>query len=380
MFNILFFVVCLVGCVTCLTMKEDLEIEQELTRINKVPLKSIHTKFGDIVDCIDIYKQPAFDHPLLKDHKLQKRPSFKLKAKEKSEKTSSIKAVFGLQEDKCPPGTVPIKRTTKNDLIGGKSYFNNGLVEHTHGNHYAEVISKPGIFESYNEISGISSVYNINAKNDQTSSSVMYVRNGPDSTSYIGMGWHVAPQLYNDDATHLYIVWTTDNFKTTGCFNLQCSGFVQTSPRNYLGGRFENTSIYGGHMIEITISITQDPQTQDWMLFNENEMLGYFPATLFSNLKSAHQVGWGGRTSSSNGGPSPPMGSGYFPDHIYTHASYFRYVTYKVNNSTETIEPMEYHLEEVFDKPKCYSVKYYGVYENEVGHSLQFGGPGGSCD
>lgn len=26
---------------------------------------------GDIIDCIDIYKQPAFDHPSLKDHKIQ---------------------------------------------------------------------------------------------------------------------------------------------------------------------------------------------------------------------------------------------------------------------------------------------------------------------
>ncbi|XP_026416247.1 uncharacterized protein LOC113311652 [Papaver somniferum] len=26
---------------------------------------------GDILDCIDVYKQPAFDHPSLKDHKIQ---------------------------------------------------------------------------------------------------------------------------------------------------------------------------------------------------------------------------------------------------------------------------------------------------------------------
>lgn len=31
------------------------------------------TKIGDIIDCIDIYKQPAFDNPLLKNHKIQVR-------------------------------------------------------------------------------------------------------------------------------------------------------------------------------------------------------------------------------------------------------------------------------------------------------------------
>lgn len=26
---------------------------------------------GDIIDCVPISKQPAFDHPFLKDHKIQ---------------------------------------------------------------------------------------------------------------------------------------------------------------------------------------------------------------------------------------------------------------------------------------------------------------------
>lgn len=33
----------------------------------------LQTKDADIFDCVDIYKQPAFSHPLLKDHKLQVR-------------------------------------------------------------------------------------------------------------------------------------------------------------------------------------------------------------------------------------------------------------------------------------------------------------------
>ncbi|RVW16324.1 hypothetical protein CK203_067805 [Vitis vinifera] len=28
----------------------------------------MQTKYGDIYDCVDFYKQPAFDHPLLKKH------------------------------------------------------------------------------------------------------------------------------------------------------------------------------------------------------------------------------------------------------------------------------------------------------------------------
>lgn len=117
MIHILLFLLCLVNSHDGVysiqhTLQEDLELEKQLELINKVPVKSIHvfyisfsvyycifsflfllnlislsssishffiynvllilqTKYGYIVDCIDIYKQPAFDHPLLKDHKLQ---------------------------------------------------------------------------------------------------------------------------------------------------------------------------------------------------------------------------------------------------------------------------------------------------------------------
>lgn len=31
----------------------------------------LQTRFGYVVDCVNMYRQPAFDHPLLKDHKIQ---------------------------------------------------------------------------------------------------------------------------------------------------------------------------------------------------------------------------------------------------------------------------------------------------------------------
>ncbi|KAL1087953.1 hypothetical protein V6Z11_D08G218000 [Gossypium hirsutum] len=54
--------------------EEKLGMERQLKIINKSPVKSFKTDYGDIFDCIDIYKQHAFDHPLLKDHKVQVQP------------------------------------------------------------------------------------------------------------------------------------------------------------------------------------------------------------------------------------------------------------------------------------------------------------------
>ncbi|CAJ2653096.1 unnamed protein product [Trifolium pratense] len=390
MMNILFIFMYLVACITGHridsmqnSVKENLDIERELKLINKTPVKSIHTKYGYIVDCIDINKQPAFDHPLLKNHKLQRKPNFANKIKKDNVmKSSTSEAIFGLDEkDQCPSGSVPIRRTNKNELIRAKSYFSNVLLQNSPGFHVAQVTLRtvPKYF-SYYGVGGTSSIYNLKVEKDQSSTAMMWVIKGHmDNLNLIGVGWHVAPYIYEDDATHLFTVWTTDNFKNTGCFNLLCSGFVQTNKKIYLGGRFDNTSIYGGVMAEITFSIIQDPDTKNWWLINKNQNIGYFPASLFSNLTSAGQVGWGGKTTTSPGSPSPPMGSGYFPDNVFNHACYFRHVTFQ-NDSRQDFGPEDYLVDTFSDKPNCYSAEFYGNERSDVGYCLQFGGPGGRCN
>ncbi|KAE9452166.1 hypothetical protein C3L33_15932, partial [Rhododendron williamsianum] len=51
-----------------LSAREDLELENQLKVLNKPAVKTIQTEYGDKYDCVDFYNQPAFDHPLLKNH------------------------------------------------------------------------------------------------------------------------------------------------------------------------------------------------------------------------------------------------------------------------------------------------------------------------
>ncbi|XP_049931356.1 uncharacterized protein LOC116245753 [Nymphaea colorata] len=39
------------------------------------PVKTFETEEGDVIDCVHIYAQPAFDHPLLKDHVIKVFPA-----------------------------------------------------------------------------------------------------------------------------------------------------------------------------------------------------------------------------------------------------------------------------------------------------------------
>ncbi|KAG2681111.1 hypothetical protein I3760_11G129900 [Carya illinoinensis] len=86
--------------------------------------QTIHQKHqeGDIFDCVDIYKQPAFDHPLLKNHSIQMKPNFfPERGEDKTLPHVAKTSAVGLSEG-CPFGTVPIKRTRKEDLLLAKMF------------------------------------------------------------------------------------------------------------------------------------------------------------------------------------------------------------------------------------------------------------------
>nr|XP_010326960.1 uncharacterized protein LOC104649445 [Solanum lycopersicum] len=109
---------------TKLSKQEDtLELEKQLKVLNKPPIKTIKTKYGDIYDCVDFYKQPAFDHPLLKNHNYhpQMKPSYSMIESVSTISTSNYKlSKIRLSDEGCPVGTVPIRRITKEDLIRHK--------------------------------------------------------------------------------------------------------------------------------------------------------------------------------------------------------------------------------------------------------------------
>ncbi|KAJ1391143.1 hypothetical protein SESBI_36905 [Sesbania bispinosa] len=274
---------------------------------------------------------------------------------------SPAKPIFGLEKGTCPPGTVPIRRTTKDEIIRVKSLLNNHILDQDNlDSHVAQVtMLKDG--GPYYGVSGATSIYNPRCGNDQTSAAHIWAQNGQDDgTNKITVGWH------------------SDNFKKTGCYNVLSPGFVQTDTEYYIGSPVAKTSVYGGEMVQLSVSLLQDENTKNWFVYMVNRTVGYFPAALFSNMAIADQVGWGGRTTTPTGTPNPTMGSGYFPDDNFVHACYFVNVAYQ-NASRKYYGPETYWAESFTDVPKCYGVEYYGDQGRQVGYSLQFGGPGGDC-
>lgn len=54
---------------------------------------------------------------------------------------------------------------------------------------------------------------------------------------------------------HIYIYMQTDAYQATGCYNLLCSGFVQTNNRIAMGAAITPTSSYRGAQFDISLLI-----------------------------------------------------------------------------------------------------------------------------
>ncbi|XP_076955757.1 protein neprosin-like [Bidens hawaiensis] len=104
----------------------DFEVVEHLNKLNKPSMKSIKSPDGDIIDCVHISNQAAFDHPSLKNHKIQMRPNYHPEGmnfdnmKVSSENQETITQLWHLN-GKCAKGTIPVRRTKKEDVLRASS-------------------------------------------------------------------------------------------------------------------------------------------------------------------------------------------------------------------------------------------------------------------
>uniref|UniRef100_A0A251TJJ1 Neprosin PEP catalytic domain-containing protein n=2 Tax=Helianthus annuus TaxID=4232 RepID=A0A251TJJ1_HELAN len=284
-------------------------------------IKTIRVKDGDIVDCVDIYKQPAFDHPLLVNHIVQMKSSHldQMKYTSKTlQNSSSSKAPSQpwLQYGRCPNGTIPILALTA-------------------GYNYSGARANIKVWNPY--VDGVNDT-EMRLHLDYSSSQVMLracpVEHYDIVKETVEAGWMASftfitamyktffkvvlfgPLVYKDFKTRLFVYWKADN--GSSCFDLICPGFVQTSSEVLLGGDI-GTYNYGS---EIEFQISKDPDTNNWWFLYNSEEVGYWPSDIFQSMKyEANMVQWGGEVFSPYVGTHPhtdtAMGNGKFADRLY---------------------------------------------------------------
>ncbi|CAK8537074.1 unnamed protein product [Lathyrus sativus] len=357
-------------------------IRNHLQQINKPSIKTIQSPDGDIIECVISHIQPAFDHPLLKG-KRPLDPPERPKSHNKMDEMTENFQLWRSSGESCPEGTIPIRRTTEQDMLRANSINTFGrklrkrVRRDTNSNGHEHAVG----YVTGNQYYGAKASINVwaprVANQYEFSLSQMWVISGSfgDDLNTIEAGWQVSPELYGDSYPRFFTYWTSDAYQATGCYNLLCSGFVQTNNKIAIGAAISPTSAYTGGQFDISLLIWKDPKHGNWWLeFGSGILVGYWPSFLFTHLRDhASMVQFGGEIVNSNQGShtSTQMGSGHFAREGFGKASYFRNL--QVVDWDNNLIPLS-NLRVLADHPNCYDIQ--GGINNVWGNYFYYGGPG----
>ncbi|KAK9027714.1 hypothetical protein V6N11_067537 [Hibiscus sabdariffa] len=345
---------------------------------------AVQSPDGDIINCVLLHHQPAFDHPRLKGQKPLDPPE-----RPSGVNTNGMGAedfqLWRMSGESCPEGTIPIRRTTEADMLRASSVTRFGRKRPTRrvrrdstGNGHEHAVGYVSGDQYYGAKASIN-VWTPRVSNQyEFSLSQMWVISGSfgDDLNTIEAGWQVSPELYGDNYPRFFTYWTTDAYHATGCYNLLCSGFVQTNNRIAIGAAISPTSSYNGGQFDISLMIWKDPKHGNWWLeFGSGILVGYWPSFLFTHLRDhASMVQFGGEIVNSRAGgfhTSTEMGSGRFAGQGFGKASYFRNM--QVVDWDNNLIPLS-NLRVIADHPNCYDIR--GGINRVWGNYFYYGGPG----
>ncbi|VAI52392.1 unnamed protein product [Triticum turgidum subsp. durum] len=324
--------------------------------------KTIVMKDGDVYDCVDVNEQPAFRHPLLKDHKVQMQPNYFPVWMDIQTLPSDEPSII-----ECPMGTIPILHTNGSDTIAAHSY--DGQLESAGLIYQGDVYGVRGVFNVWEP--------KVNKYSKDSSAMCVEMKSGGEQhTDRIGAGVRVFPTLSGDTFVRFHISWYDGLYKKS-CIDFSCPGFVQVSHRVGLGARMRSPSVYHGKQTVIHIQIFKDPVSKNWWLTYEHVAIGYWPSALFEFLRNKGDAAfWGGivegPTASSN---SPQMGSGHFASEGYRGAAFVKNIQIANNEKGYFDTPDKSQVRpESSDKSK-YTVERF-EYSKYVGMRIFYGGLG----
>ncbi|RZR73950.1 hypothetical protein BHM03_00030192 [Ensete ventricosum] len=223
--------------------------------------------------------------------------------------------VKSIKNGRCPEDTIPIRRTTREDMLRASSVKRYGRKKH---------------------------------------------RSLPYPLS-------VDPDLLNESGHQ------SDAYQATGCYNLLCSGFIQINNEIAMGASISPISDYDGSQYDISILVWKEGNW--WMQFGSDYVLGYWPSFLFSYLEdSATMIEWGGEVVNSEPDgehTSTEMGSGHFPEEGFSKASYFRNI--QIVDGSNNLRAPE-GVGAFTEQSNCYDVQNGN--NNAWGQYFYYGGPG----
>ncbi|KAI4982678.1 hypothetical protein ZWY2020_023170 [Hordeum vulgare] len=369
-----FGVTLLVSYLVLATRGEDVRTTKNRENIDQIRQvnKTVVTDVGDVYDCIDVNLQPAFNHPLLKDHKIQMEPSSFPNGLNVKSPFLRVESEAHLSIIECPIGTIPILRNNGNDLIAGHN------IDAAFTKFKQQGVA--GI-KNYDNVYGARATINVyepKVKKDSKdlSATGVQIDNGPNGLEGIIVGYSVAPNLVGDSFARFHIAWD-DGASNKSCYDHTCPGFVQVNHNFALGGRLQHVSVYNGKQYVIKILIFKDTKTNNWWVaYGEaNIPIGYWPNSLFTYLRDkGNYTLWGGHVSGPTASSdSPQMGSGHFASEGHGKAAFIKSIQI-IDENNKLVTPNENRVVVGTSDITKYTVDGYGI--DKEGMHMYYGGPG----
>ncbi|KAG7605111.1 Neprosin [Arabidopsis thaliana x Arabidopsis arenosa] len=378
-------------------------------------------------ECVSIDKQSALQHPLMKNHRIQTRPSRELLSILSTSNGNILREIDLKGSEECPKGQVPIhkqKTNLTNNLIHPQQIHRAGrilkqsrrdkkkkknnrrkknknklmipsallsqknkiphhqpkLFTETHL-HYAIVRTFENTTKKWR---GAQALFNINKPRvvqNQFSKAWIWLNYIQGSImSSIQFGWAVHTNLYSDDRPRLTTFWMSDQHPK-GCYNALCpGGYVQIHKSIYPGLVYDKVNALGGKQNTVHLSVAEDPVTKNWVLTIGSIMIGYWPrqSHMVDGASEVYFGGFAGNTASSQPTTSPPMGTGEFPTKDLSRSCFMKQLKYVLSDYS-VVDINANEVEEYVDSRKCYGVMFLKYVDYDSRETLTFGGPGGQC-
>ncbi|KAG0577443.1 hypothetical protein KC19_5G156400 [Ceratodon purpureus] len=362
------------------------------------PVMSFSVSDGSWVDCIPIEGQIAAYHPALNGHKIHTEPSSSTRRSSRVQSSHLHPQLFAREQGGCPEGSIPLKRSDSSHKFLKKSTTNGTELIIPKGNkreiHEHVTVA---LQQSPHSYSGSHAVFSVNGpileSEEDFSLSQLWIFDGEwdDGTwSTIEVGWQTQPLMHPHDeplAPHLFIFWTHDAYNNTGCYDLECPGFVQVDSKWVIGGAMpsyttlaENKSLE----FEVELEVLYDPAQSVWWLYVNNDPVGYWPASIFDGRLqgSASKLEWGGeicyfREANVDVRSKTAMGSGALPLHGYPIAAYLRNISYAdADGHFFDAKPSVLRRHGGRQFPLCYDIAIQENGSRDWGAYFFFGGSG----
>lgn len=280
----------------------------------------------------------------------------------------------------CPDGTVPMQRLSLDRLMKFRTLRDFMAKEPSASGSSIAPDWNPTHFHAYGyqyvNNYGANSWLNLwNPSGDFTLSQMWIQSRQASPLQSLEAGWVHYPDKFGSNAV-LFIYYTPNGY-SSGCWDLDCSAFVQTSNAFALGAPWNNYSTFGG--TQWGFGEQWQYYQGNWWLFIQGTAIGYYPGSVYDNgeltFGNASYTAFGGETDTKSS-VYPPMGSGDWASGGFGYAAFQNTVFYIDQNYNTWWSS----LGTANECPSGYSFDYHDSSEGSSwGTYFYFGGPGASC-